>query len=188
MSGDRLEEVLRTADASAPAPPLSDDLATRVRRRLTRRRRHRAAAAAVSIALIAGLTITIMFRRSQPQPALVALPPTTTPALAPAPAAPANDLAVVAAVHELTAEKLLAAAARRSSAASAASAALTPSAAFDVQFARDRAALMLVYDADRHVKENRPAAALHAYRRAAELFPRTHWGEIALRRLKEMQT
>jgi hypothetical protein len=84
----------------------------------------------------------------------------------------------------LTAEKLLASSRRSSSAL----ASFMPSPAADVQFARDRAALMLVYDADRHVKANRPAAALAAYRRAAELFPNTHWGEIALRRLKEMQT
>ena len=53
---------------------------------------------------------------------------------------------------------------------------------------RDTAALILVYEADRYAKSNRPAAAIAAYRRAIELFPRTHWGEVARQRLKEMQT
>lgn len=186
MSRDRLEQVLRTADASAPAPPrLNDDLATRVRRRLARRRQHRAAAGVLGIAVIIGLTVSIVLRRSDPPPVRIAAsPPITAATTTAAPAAPAEDLAMTVALHELTAERLLASS-RRSSAASAA---LTPSPATDVQFARDRAALILVYDADRHVRENRPAAAVAAYRRAAALFPKTHWGELALRRLKEMQT
>jgi len=58
----------------------------------------------------------------------------------------------------------------------------------DVQLQRDRAALILVYDADRSFRENRPADAIAAYRRTIELFPQTHWAEIARQRLREMQT
>jgi len=46
----------------------------------------------------------------------------------------------------------------------------------------------MVYDADRSVRENRPADAIVVYRRAIELFPQTHWAEIARQRLREMQT
>lgn len=58
----------------------------------------------------------------------------------------------------------------------------------DYQFQRDRAALILVYEANRHVQENRPAAALASYRRAIELFPQTHWAGVARQRVKQMQS
>ena len=58
----------------------------------------------------------------------------------------------------------------------------------DMRMERDRAALMLVYDADQHAKDNHPAEAIAAYRRAVELFPNTHWADVARQRLKDMQT
>ena len=63
----------------------------------------------------------------------------------------------------------------------------THAASTDVQSQRDRAALILVYEADRSARENRPADAVASYRRAIELFPQTHWAEVARQRLRLMQ-
>ena len=59
MPQDELEQLLRRADAAAPAPPLPADLPTRVRHRLARRRQRKAVGAVLGIMLIAGLAITV---------------------------------------------------------------------------------------------------------------------------------
>ena len=45
----------------------------------------------------------------------------------------------------------------------------------------------MVYDADRQVKENHSTDAIALYRRAIELFPQSHWADVARQRLKEIQ-
>ena len=194
MSRDELKQLLRTADAHAPAAPLAADLSSRVHRRLARRRQRQATAAALGVLILVSLGVFAIVRDDRPtvQP-LTALPTTTATAVMTAthPARPgarvtaaaAADFAVTATLHELTARKLLAA-----DAAGARRDADPAPAQPDAQLLRDRAALVLVYDADRDVRENRPAAARARYRRAIELFPHTHWAQVARRRLKEIQT
>lgn len=117
-------------------------------------------------------------------------PPTTPPAPQPNRTALAQ-LEVVAALHEQTAARLIALSGRGSrgvpSAAAKASAMENPVSS-DLREQRDRAALVLVYEADRAVREKRSDYALAAYRRTIELFPTSYWADVARRRLKEMPT
>ena len=53
---------------------------------------------------------------------------------------------------------------------------------------RDRAALILVYEADRARDANHSDRALAAYERTIKLFPTTYWADVARQRLKEMST
>jgi hypothetical protein len=195
MPRDALEQLLRQADAAAPAPPLAAGLPARVQQRLARRRQRQATAAVIPLAIVMGVSILLVLRGQQPRAVQVDVRPatpsttktitTTTPSTAAVPLrGVGDDLALTAALHELTAEKLLA------SSAFARRRASTPTipTASEVQMLRDRAALVLVYEADRDVKENRPAAALARYRRAVQLFPHTHWARVAQQRLKEMPT
>ena len=192
MSRDDLKQLLRNADATAPAPPLAPDLSGLVRRRLARRRQRHAIAAALGVFILVGLGVLIILRSNPPSPRHVTIqsPTTTTTTAATVAArlsatAAAADFAVTATLHELTVQKLLAADAVPVHRDAGARAAPSPS---DAQLLRDRAALVLVYDADRDVRENRPAAARVRYRRAIELFPQTHWAQVARQRLKEIQT
>jgi hypothetical protein len=183
MSRGDLEQLLRTADAQAPAAPLAGDLSARVHRRLARRRLRQATAATLGVVILVGAGVFAILRTDPPPPPhhnLSALPAMTTrPALPDTADAAHFDL--TATLHELTAQKLLAA---QGSSRSATLSSPPP----DAHFLRDRAALVLVYDADRDVRENRPADARARYRRAIELFPHTHWAQVARQRLKEIQT
>jgi hypothetical protein len=44
---------------------------------------------------------------------------------------------------------------------------------------RDRAALILIYDAEQYLQQNRHDDAVAMYRRAVELFPQSQWAEVA---------
>jgi hypothetical protein len=48
--------------------------------------------------------------------------------------------------------------------------------------------LLIVYEADQNAQSNRTTLAAAGYRRAIELFPQTHWADVARQRLKELQT
>lgn len=194
---DALRQLLLEADLPAPPAPggSAGSFAAGVRRRHARRRRARrvAASASLAAALVLATTVVLVRRSSPPAERSVASigepPAPAAPGLAPAAVPPADVLSmdnVVAAIHERTAERLMASAARRGAALGARPRAGV--AATDVQRERDRAALILVYDADRQARENRAADAIAAYRRAIELFPQTHWAEVARRRLQAMQS
>ena len=189
VSGDELKQLLRTADAHGPAAPLhADDLSARVQRRLARRRQRQATAVTLGVFILVGVGVFTVLRDDPPtQRNVIALPATTVTAPArrhnARPRRRGRRLRLTATLHELTAQRLLAASAR---AFAAAGDVLRRSS--DPQLLRDRAALVLVYDADRDVRENRPADARARYRRAIELFPHTHWAQVARQRLKEIQT
>src|SRR5688500_14932258 len=112
MSRDELRQLLRDADATAAAPPLAADLPAQVRRRLVRRRERRAMTAALGVFILVGFGIFAILRTDPPAPRHVSvapLPPATT-RIAPA-LLTADDFALTATLHELTATKLLAASA-----------------------------------------------------------------------------
>lgn len=53
----------------------------------------------------------------------------------------------------------------------------------------DRAALTMVYQADRMYHElNLRESAMASYERTIKLFPKTHWAEVARDRLAELKT
>jgi hypothetical protein len=175
VTHDVLAQLLKSADGSAPTPTLASDLPTRVRRRHRHRRAQTIAVTATTTLLLAiGLT-----------------------ALLPRPGTPgrgqgrgASDATRLAALdreialHEQTATLLLASPVPKPSVAPAPD----DSVLSEIRRQRDRAALILVYEADRAAADKQPDRALAAYRRTIELFPTTYWANIARQRLKEMST
>jgi hypothetical protein len=162
---DPLEQPLRDADRNVPRAPC--DTAVAVRRRYAKQRRNLRIAGACLFA-VAAIAISISIPKKRPiaqvAPSIVAVQPSL------------DDR-----IHELTVAKLESNSARRSVAS------LAPRAA-DLQLQRDTAALILIYDAEQRTKQNRPRDAIALYQRAIELFPQTHWAQVARERLKEMQT
>ncbi len=184
MPREALEQFLRTADATAPAPPaLAADLPSRVRHRHYRRRRIKSvAAAAVAIIALPLLAMTVFTRHSSPPPPTIATkpPPTLTRA----------DLArldLQAELHAQTAAELLH--------ATTSPADIQPGPADDptavlahVRQQRDRAALILIYEAEQAARDKQTHRAAATYRRTIELFPKTYAAAVARERLKEIPT
>lgn len=168
---DSLEQLLRQTDAAAPPLPGTVGLANRVietrKRELARRRKIVGVCAVMSILSIAG---EWMQRQGSVAPVAV---------VAPLPSS--ASLEITASLHQQTADLLMG---ERKPKPSPRLRSTIP----DMRLERDRAALVLVYEADRHARDHRLPEAIAAYRRAVELFPQTHWGEIARQRLKEIQT
>src|SRR2546423_1978857 len=160
---DRLQQLLRDADVEAPRA--SDDVARLVRHRhATQRRNHRIAAAAACLFAMASIAIALSMRRERPH-VIATAPPRQVASL--------DDR-----IHEMTVAKLELSRRRAKQPAK-------PPA--DLQLQRDTAALILVYDAEQHARQNRSADAVALYRRAIDLFPQSHWAQVARERLKEMQ-
>src|ERR1043166_2874630 len=133
MSND-LQQLLKRADELSPPPLATDNLAHRVTKVRARRRAIRTIATVVILA--SGFTMTIPLTR--PRPKVVVAPSNALEEI--------TSLLMDAQLHSMTAEKL----------ASAKTPA--PSGNFtDTQLERDRAALMLVYDAQQHEQANQRA-------------------------------
>jgi hypothetical protein len=182
---DELQHLLRRADTSAPPPAFETaspaGLAAKVHKRFVRRRAVRTTALALAtIALVAAAMIPSVRKPHSP---IVAGP--TAPTLSPAELNQRTaSLSLEADLHTLTAAKL---AAPKPSARKATLLTLhDPSS--DMQLQRDRAALILVYEANQHVREKRPADAIATYRRTVELFPQSRWADVARQKLKEIES
>jgi len=162
---DRLEQLLRGADRNPPRA--TRDIAGAIRRRRVKQRHTvRIASVVTCVFAVASIAVALM-KPKNPPVADVAVPIVAVQA------------SLEDRIHELTIAKLESNATRRRNAAK-------PQA--DVMRERDRAALILVYDAQQLAKENRSSDAVALYRRAIELFPQTHWAQVARERLKDMPT
>jgi hypothetical protein len=173
-----LRQLLQRVDLFAGEPSNRRDLVSEVVERRRRRTRNRRTIALCStLFAIASIALLKM-------PAL-----NRSPVAQSRPAMPANlhaqvaDALLDAKVHELTAEAMLRALAMRPGGVSDRRLAQST-----LQMQRDRAALLLVYEADRDFRENKPEQAANAYRRAIELFPTSTWADVARRRLEQIQT
>jgi hypothetical protein len=174
---DRLSQLLRDADASAPAAVRRDtpgDIAHAVRRR-RRREIIRTRAITAACVVIGVLALGFSLRRDRPAAEIVQKKQPETPAVTLA----RLDLDVDARVAELTAQRLLSAEAQRRAPAAR---------RVDVQEQSDRAALVLVYEGDGYARGKRATDAIAAYQRAIELFPQSRWADVARQRLKEFAT
>ena len=177
---DRLSQLLRAADA--PPPTAAGDLVQRVQRRRTRERTTRRAIAA-SVLLLALCLPWVTRLRSPVQPVVIAPAPSVAVVTPPTPAAVAA-LDAEARLHEQVADRLLASSSRGRRGAQTKSP--HDPALAELQQQRDRAALLLVYEADQYRQRNQPIDAVASYRRAIELFPQTHWADVARQRLKDL--
>lgn len=180
---DDLQQLLDAADAGAPSARRALLSGGDVRRMLTRKRRVRAAVRGCGVAVVvASIGTAALFHK--PATNVEAIAPATMPGLQPkfeskqlSPSKQATDAMI--AVHEQTVALLLKA--ERSQKTSKASALM----GYDATEQRDRAALILIYDAKRFTADNRPSEALAAYRRTVELFPESSWAEFARDQLRQ---
>jgi hypothetical protein len=141
--------------------------------------------------LLALVTMPTWWREHRHHGGEVAVAPTPSPTAAPAPAPPplpspaqVAALDLEAQLHERVADRLLATERLRRRMAAhppAHDPTLT-----ELQQQRDCAALLLVYEADRYRQRRQSEEAIAGYRRAIELFPQTHWADVARQRLGNM--
>lgn len=163
---DELHELLRLADASASAPPIDvRDLPNRVRH-TARCQRRISAGGLFILALLAVSPLLFLYRR---------------PIAPPIASGDQSFLEVDAELHSRTAILLEAAEqeARSNS---------NPTDAFLValQLQRDRAALVLLRDADHKLHDHESLAATTLLRRAIKLFPETHAAALAEQKLNQL--
>jgi hypothetical protein len=183
MNDDELGQLLTAADRAASPPNLAKDLSTRVRTRLRRRQVSvRLAAVGLPLVLAAVVGTTVhSYRRSrvfiESTPALGMLPIDQL-------RAEVVQLASDAAVHERVADALLSAREQslRQQKWRQALAATSEDPGRVLEEARNRAAEILVRDADRMPADSQ--GALREYRHVAQLFPNTPAGRQALLKLK----
>jgi hypothetical protein len=170
MSFDSLRELLHNADSTAPPLVVQDDLASAVRMRCARQRRvARRAVVTCGIVLVCASALW-MRKPGQLTKQIARVDPV--------------DCFIETDLHEQTAARMLQIVAEhRQGDERDLEAGIE-----DVQLQRDRAALVIVYQANRYASENRTDVAIAAYKRAIELFPQTHWAEVARQRLRELRT
>jgi hypothetical protein len=183
MSVD-LEQLLREADAGArpPAERVSADLAGSIRS-LARRRRSIRMTGGASAAIAGMVVLSFVLYPSQPDQRIV----TTV-----APQSPADAESLARAMAAVSAEadarmrmvERVVAAGRRTDANRGGRAA-DPLIA--VRREQDRAAFLLIYEADRLARQSSESArAAEEYRRVVTLFPDTRWASVARERLAEL--
>jgi hypothetical protein len=165
---DNLEQLLRDADAGATAPVLTPgDLSHRVRR--TARNQRRAAAVGLAIVALLACTPLLLLQKHPSQLASKTPEPRATPNI--------DDL-----IHERTAAILEAFPRRARQLPQATDAYLA-----ELQFQRDRAALVLLRDAKRSIRAGDPVAASEL-QRTIDLFPETPAAASASRELKQLDS
>ncbi len=183
---DKLEQLLRKTDAVTPAPaPVAGLADAVVRRNVARRNRRHVGIVLALIAVVGGVAMfanprsTVQIAKHDPQTrdGIKKIEPAMTADAVRVARAQLAELAIDAKLYEQTADLL-----ERHLSRPAAAMAVAP----NPHQAQDRAALLLVYEADRDVKENRPTQAVASYRRAIDLFPQSHWADVARERLKEL--
>lgn len=192
MSDQQLQQLLRQADEAFAGPRVGPpELSVKVRQLARRQRRRRLFGSAAAAVLVLSLsTVAWVNRSGHPSPA-------PTPILAdnsPKPLSAAELQMQVErlreeiqtgcqTVHEVLerqeVEQRLAALREQAEA--------DPFKAVNDQL--DRAALTMVYQADRMYHElNLRESAVASYQRTIELFPQTHWAQVAKDRLAELKT
>jgi hypothetical protein len=179
MEDETLHHLLSRADATAPPVLPSSVLAQQVRRTAARRTRRRVLVAGVATTAGLFMMLAALLRPSVPTQIT-----TTAPASVGEIKAELAALDAAARIHERIAKSLenQRALARRRDAAIAVVA--LPDAQQRVDEARDRAALLLLREAERQAADaENISRARESYRRAARLFPETPAGRVAAEKL-----
>ena len=186
----KLTELLEEADAPDATPAVdAAELARRVRQTVQRRRVRRATAGAgVALSVMAVCALALWRPWSSPAPlARDPLPARLSPAEVEAARAELSALREESGRREALVARLLAGERRRVAAAELRDVSAAPDAVQRLRFEQDRAALVLIQQADSLSRSaGHMGSAAHGYRRVVELFPRSQWAAVARRRLDEL--
>jgi hypothetical protein len=170
---DRLEQMLQDADASAPPPVVESGLVIGVRRRAAQRTMNERIAAVLLISL--GVAGILMWSTQRPRtPVVYQLP------------SPSHDEPADIRTHERFAMELIRLRRESHAAAAARAALLEPDAVQQIDDAREKAALVLLGDANRLARSpSRRDEAPDNYRQVIRLFPHTYGAAQAEQELQE---
>ncbi|MGE5610228.1 MAG: hypothetical protein ACM359_13320 [Bacillota bacterium] len=183
MNEDRIKELLQHAD-QANTPPAPQNLAQHVRQRVKQQHQLRIIGATVAILLSCLLTGLYLIQRPHPEHQIARQNPVHRQSIQ----TELARLEAEAQLHTLVAERMWAMEnlTQRTLAAEKTASTLSPLAIIEQQ--RQRAALIIVDQADRHLlNNNQHQAAAKEYRQAIALFPETHAATLAQRRLEQME-
>ena len=169
---DPLEQLLKQTDEAMGTPIEMDDLAQRVRRKFRNQRITRSIA--ITLAIVAFGLFTVFIPRNRPQPTAKTSPPPTQP-----PQFAETDARVV----ELVADLLI----KHEHEAVHPDPSNADEYLWQLSQQRNRAALILVRNADRLYQQShdRPAAEAR-YRLAIHLFPQSPAAAVAQERLRDL--
>lgn len=178
MATDRLEQLLQDADASAPPPMFPTGVTIRVRRRAARRATTARVAAGLFLAVgVAGVILWTLAHR----------PPQLAEGLIPGPTTRQVEPEGNAEVQQRFATELIRLRQESRNAAAVKAALLEPDAVEQVNAARERAALLLLADANRRSRSTASRGdAMDDYRQLIRLFPRTFAASQAAEKLGQM--
>lgn len=193
MNDERLGQLLRQADAASGGPRVGPaNLSLRVRRRARRQRQVRTIGTAVTAVLVLSLSIVAWVNRyGRTRSGLM-----PTPIVADRGPKPISLAELQRQIEQLREEILTGCEAvqevLRRQAFEERLAALRERAEADplreVRDQMDRAALIMVYQADRMYRElNLRESAMASYEQTIRLFPQTHWAQVARDRLAELK-
>ena len=174
METDRLEHLLQDTDAIAPLPAVPSGLAIRVRRRAAQRTMNERIAAVLVISL--GIASIMLWSTQRPR----------TPVVYQLPSSPHDEPADIR-THERLAMELIRLRRESRAAAVARAALLEPDAVQQINEARERAALVLLGDANRLARSpSQREDATDNYRQVIRLFPHTFAAVQAEQALQEL--
>ncbi len=181
MADESLRELLRRADAGPPVwVSGAADVTASVRRRRVAQRRLRVTASVVAAILVASLAAIMLPSREPERDLLTIVEPGETVRLQ----REVASLRADARVHALTADALALKHRARQVTARAQEDPLA-----EVRFQRDRAAMTLVYEAERFSRDaHQNERAITQFRKVIDLFPGSRWADVARQRLREIQS
>jgi cell division protein FtsB len=180
MNADRIEQLLKQADQTAGVPRFVDVDSSIIRRRGNRRRLVRTTTPMAVIAILVlaaaiwGLSVRAQTQRQQQIASIqaqIAQLSTRTDA-------------TLHLVNEVLEQE------RRRSELDALEASLAeiPDPQQEIRIQVDKAAFVLVYQADRTYRESNNAdSAIESYKRVVQYFPESQWAEVARKRLAEIE-
>jgi len=191
MNEGKIKELLQRADRAAGTPPgVADGLAERVRRAARRRLVvGGACAAAAAIAVFVGIAalVATFAGNDTPENKPVAQRGMSEQEIARL-RVEIEQLRAEADMRMTLIKEMLAAEKRQKRLAAIQRELAKPDPLEQIQLQLEKAACITVYQADRKYNQlDLPESAIRDYRRVIELFPKTHWAEVARNRLSKIE-
>ncbi len=191
MNEDRIRELLQQADrAAGPGPGVADGLAGRVRLAAGRRRVVRAVCAAAGvIVFIGGAALVATLAGDRQGVAQGAAEEGISDQEIARLRAEIEELRADVDMRITLIDEMIADRKQRQRLAAMERELARPDPLEEMQLAVEKTACIMVYRADiLYNKHGLPESAIRDYRRTIELFPETHWAEVARKRLSQIET